>query len=184
MQGGIQRIGRVVLLGKLPIRFKDALEAVDNLGSIGFDAELAAHIKCTAIDVHRTSLGVDPIHQDELAVQFEIFLPTNFHTKTLQNSKGREGVVDVPIGDAPLSAAEQAHLHTTLAGRNNPLKNHGIHKFGVLNPQALVGKINDAGHLAPAMHTAPDQSHSEVWMEELPVPISFKTGNHLLHQGR
>ena len=128
-------------------------------------------------------MGEDPINQHELGVQFEILLAANFDAKALHHAERREGVVDVPIGDAPFAAAEQAHLHAALPGRNDALKNHRIHKFGVLNPEAFVGQIDDAGHLAPAVHAAPDQAHGEVWMEELPVPIGFKSGNHLLHQG-
>ncbi len=54
----------------------------------------------------------------------------------------------------------------------------------MLNPEGFSRQINDSGHLAAAVHAAPNQAHVEVGMEKSAGPVGLKAGNHLLDHRR
>ena len=81
-----------------------------------------------------------------------------------------------------LAAAQDPDFHPAFAGGNQALKDDRINKFGVLNPQAFLSRINHFGHLATAVKTAPHQTNAEIGIEEAAVPVVLKAIDHLLHR--
>ena len=116
-------------------------------------------------------------------MELEVLLAPHLHAEALHDPQGGEGVVDVPVADAVLAAAEQAHLHTPLPGTDDAIEDHRIHELGMLNPEGDCGGVDDAGHLAAAVGAAPDQTNVEIGLEKHPVPIRLEAGDHLGHHG-
>ena len=96
-------------------------------------------------------------------MQLEVLLTAHLYTEAFQHPQAGEGVVDVPIGDAVLTAAEHPHLHPPLPGRNQAIKDHRIYKFGVLHPEGAFSAVHNPRHLAAAVGAAPYQTHREIW---------------------
>ena len=183
MQAGIEWIGGLIAAGLLPVSQEGASQPIHHLRRIALDAEFAAQVEGAAVDVHRTGLGVMAIHQNQLGMELEVLLAPHLDPEALHDPQGGEGVVDVPVADAVLAAAEQAHLHTPLPGADDAIEDHRIHELGMLDPEGAAGGVDDAGHLAAAMGATPDQTDVEIGLEEGPVPIRLEAGNHLGHNG-
>ena len=113
-------------------------------------------------------------------MQLELLLPPDLDAETLHHPQGAEGVEDVPVADAVLATTEHAHLHPTLAGRHDPLKDHRIHELGMLDPEGGGGRIDHPRHLTTAVEAAPDQPHIQARLEETAFPVGLEAGDDLI----
>src|SRR5262245_27549255 len=96
VRGGVERVGRAVVLALVPVVLERRQEALDDGGGVHHDAELTAQVERAAVDVHRAEERTLAVGDQELRVELQVLLPVHLDVAALEDAERGERVGHVP----------------------------------------------------------------------------------------